>query len=879
MLAICLGRFNGYEHFYTSSGKWFTGLGIRTLYVVRNFAKYEELEPIVASLPSAEVSIEDINALQDLGHGPTRTAGAKLLKKMLEFVHDSEAIYQANAGTLDASSAFIGDPVKHKYLTLHEIADFLLPKRLKKDGKFDAPALYAVHRSLMQDDIFFRPLKETGHRGSYLFEISPLSEVRIVQKVESLVRDYFASRAADGSPNPNKGDKLSLMHGFIRKARNAIDRSRKHRQWTGSGIIGPSRTELSQDGEEWTPAEREILQFIELWAAYQKFPTYSRYQCVGPALLKAIDRYPEAEKLAHTTGWTFLQEVRWIPPWEIPARYRVRFPDVNIKRGAGYIRPSFDMLDRHIKDDVFSNDRKVWEGVTAYCIDAETTVDIDDAVSLEKTSVPGQYWIHVHVADPASCIAAETPVAKYAELIPETVYLSGHFERMLPLDISQERFSLARHRPCLTFSALVNEEGEVLKHEIAPGQLEDVVYVTGEDVASAIGETRPDPELVGDELLIGTMPESKPAPRQVTRPDDLTEGQKAELSKLFELSKAIQAVRLSRGATPFFQPRVDARADFDQVSQETDGDDIILTAGDPSIHVGYSKRTGTEIVEHSMRLAGEVAAKWCHERNVPIPYRTQPHADQNAELIDQYTREVFYPILKAGARPEEGQWRHLRALLGGDEISSTPGRHFTLGADMYTKATSPLRRFGDLIVHWQIEAAILEERRTGQSLVDRKLKDEEMDFLPFNREHLDRMLPMLRLRERQARSLMRREGTDQWILQAMVRAWQFGEAPIPETFRFTVMHIAGRSNLLGRLDFLERPAYLRPSNLNGVTRMVDVRIGDVFRVRLHSIDIPAGQILVEAVEVLERAPDKTAKVTAAIEGKEVPDAAQQTAAS
>lgn len=868
MLAICLGRFNGYEHFYTNSGKWFSGLGIRTLFVVRNFATFEEIEPIIAQLPSTETPVEQLNALQDLGHGPTRTIGANLLRKMLDFTHSSEAIYQDNAGTLDASSAFIGDPVKNRYLTLHEIADLLLPKRLKEDGQFNAPALYAVHRALLQDEIFFRPLKEEGHRGSYLFEISPLSEVRIVQKVESLTREYLESlRGPEAIPSAHA--KTSPIHSFIHKARKAIDRSRMHRKWTTSGIIGPSHSEQPQIQQDWTETERDILHFIEIWAGYQKFPTYSRLQCVGPALLKLIDRYQEAENLAQTTGWSFLQEVRWIPPWEIPARYQMRLPDVEIKRGAGYTRPFFGILDRDIKHDVFSNDRKDWEGVTAYCIDSEYTTDIDDAVSVEKASAPDQHWIHVHVADPASSIAAETPVAKYAELIPETIYLPGHFERMLPANISQERFSLAPNRPCLTFSALVNDEGVVLDHKVTPGRLKELVYITGEDVASAIGETRPDPQVAGGELRVGTIPEAKPAPRKMTRPDDLTKEQIAELSKLSKLGEAIQAIRVSRGATPFFQPRLEAWAEFDQVSQRIDEDSFILSAGDPSIRIGYSRRTDTALVEHAMRLAGEVAAKWCHERGIPIPFRTQPHAVRNDALIRQYTRDVFYPLLEAGVRPEPGQWRHLRALLGGDEISTTAGPHFLLGVDMYTKATSPLRRYGDLIVHWQIEAAILHERRTGQSLVGKK-PEESMDFLPFSRERLDRMLPMLRVREKQVRSLVRQSGTEQWILQALVRAWRFGEASLPETFKFTVGHIAGRNYLLGQLDFLDRHAFIRAHTLNDVAKMVDVRIGDVFRVRIKEINVHTQQILVEAIEVLERAADKVQAVTAAIEGKERP---------
>ena len=865
VLAICLGRFNGYEHYYASSGKWFSGLGVRTLFVIHNFASFAEIEPIIAELPSTETPLENLNTLQDLGHGPSRATASKLLLRMLEFVQSSEAIYQANAGTLDASSSFIGDPERHRYLTLHEIADLLLPKELKDGDKFNPSALYAVHRSLLQDEVFFRPLKVTGHRRSYLFEISPLSEVRIVQRVENMVREYLDGMQSDKSQRGGS----SIMPNFIKTARKAIDQSRKHRQWSETGIIGPSKTEGSQL-PEWSDPELQILQFMELWAGYQLFPNYSRLQCTGSAILRAIGRYQDAEALSPSTGWTFLQEVRWIPPWEIPARYRVRFPEVEIKRGGGYTRPSFGMLDQHLKSDVFADSRKDWEGVTAYCIDSESTMDIDDGVSLEKTSVPGQYWIHVHVADPASCIAAETPVAKYAELIPETIYLPGHFERMLPSGISQEKFSLAPGRPCLTFSALVNDNGLVLEHQVTPGRLKDVVYMTGEDVASAIGETRADPVVGVDELAIGPAPQTKPPPRKMTRPADLTPEQLSELTKLSELGKAIQAIWLQKGATPFFQPRAEAAAYFDAVSQSaTKDDNFILTTGDPSIRIAYAQRGGsTELVEHAMRLAGEVAARWCHERGIPIPFRTQPHAVQNAALIQQYTRDVFYPLLERGVRPDDGQWRHLRALLGGDEISTAAGPYFTLGADMYTRATSPLRRFSDLIVHWQIEAAILHERRTGRSLVlppdangisssssssSSSREDSDDSFLPFSRARLDRMLPMLRMREQQARALTRRDGADQWILQALVRAWRFGEAPLPDTFQFSVVHVAGRRSVLGRLDWFDRPALLRSDALGGVARMVDVRVGDVFKVRLRDVNVHAKRILVEAVELLERA--------------------------
>ncbi|OTB06612.1 hypothetical protein M426DRAFT_318669 [Hypoxylon sp. CI-4A] len=856
MLAICLGRFNGYEHFYTSSGKWFTGLGVKTLFTVQRFVEPDELKPVISELPATETPLEALNALRDLGHSPSRSTGASLLRKMLRFSHDAEAIYQENAGTLDASSAFIGDPVKHRYLTLHEIAELLLPKSYQEGEKFEPEALYAVHRALMQDEVFFRPLRQTGHKRSYLFEVSPLSEVRIVQRAENLVREYMER---DARRTNSKKTATLPMHDFITKARQLIDQSREKRQWTKSGIIGPSSSTTKgavspPETPEWSATDTELLQFVELWASYQKFPSYSRLQCHGSAILRALDRYQDAETLSASTGWTFLQEIGWIPSWEIPARYSIRFPGVEIKRGGGYVRPFFGNLDRHLKRDVLAPMRKEWENMMAYCIDAESTLDIDDAVSLERTSNPNQYWIHVHVADPASSIQAETPVAKYAELIPETIYLPGHQEHMLPSSIGIERFSLAPNRPCLTFSTLVNTEGLTLDYKITPGILKDVVNMTSEDVAAAIEDQRDDPVVGEGEVSLGPIPKPKPAQKPMTRPGDLNHAQKEELSILAKLGKAIQSQRLNRGATPFFQPRAEAQAYFDHLPQN-DTESFITLAGDPAIRVGYSQRTGTDLVENAMRLAGETAARWCHERGIPIPFRAQPHAVQNAAQIQQYTRDVFFPLLHAGIRPDDNQWRHLRALIGSDEITTTAGPHFTLGADMYTKATSPLRRFSDLLVHWQIEAALVEEKRRGRSLVGSAAADNEA-FLPFSRDTLDRMLPMIRVREKQARALASGDGGDQWILQALVRAWRFREAAVPATFRFRVMHVNGRRSVLGRLDWFERPAMLKADALNDVLKMADVRVGDVYEVRLRNVNVHANQILVETVQVLEKTADK-----------------------
>lgn len=826
-------------------------MGVKTLFVVNKFVTPDELKPVIEALPPAEISIGDLNTLQDLGQGPSRSAGAVLLRKMLQFAQDAEAVYQANAGTLDASSSFIGDQDEHRYLTLHEITDLLLPDTDKHGGKFSPHCLYAVHRALLQDEVFFRPLRHTGHRRSYLFEVSPLSEVRIIQKVEKFVRDY-QDRLERSTRSP-KSTAEYPVESFVSKAQKLIDGSRTTREWSQNGIIGPSSKSV-RGKPDWSDRDLEILQFIELWASYQKFPQYSRLQTIGSALLRAVGRYQEAQGYLPVVGWTFLQEVGWIPPWEIAARYSLRFPGVEIKRGGSYVRPLVGILDRHLKQDALALIRKPLNEVTAYCIDDITAREIDDAVSLERTLDPEKFWIHVHVADPASSFGADTPVAKYAELIPEAIYLPGHLESMLPESLIHDRFSLAPDRPCLTFSALVNTDGAILDEKVTANILKSVIYMTYEDAASAIGEVREIPFAEGAQWSLGTVSKVTTASRKMTRPQDLNEEQKNDLAILSKLGKTIQAGRLEKGATPFFQPRPAAIVDFSSViKKESDG--FITTSGDPSIHIYYSRPCGADLVENAMKLANEVAARWCDERQIPIPFRTQPHALRNAALVQQYARDVVNPMLNSGVKPDETVLRQMQSLLGVDEVSTTPGLHFTLGSDVYTKATSPLRRFSDLIVHWQIEAALLEEKRLGRKLVsskDGETKGDDLSFLPFSRERLDRMLPMIRLREKQARALTNIDGTDQWIMQALVRAWRFKEAPLPETFKLTVSDLSN-TRIFGRLDWFERRAILKHTALNNIIVGSDVHLGDVFEVRLTNVDIHSKLIFVEAVSLLERA--------------------------
>lgn len=96
--------------------------------------------------------------------------------------------------------------------------------------------------------------------------------------------------------------------------------------------------------------------------------------------------------------------------------------------------------------------------------------------------------------------------------------------------------------------------------------------------------------------------------------------------------------------------------------------------------------TSREVVTDAMLMAGEAVARHAMANNVPIPFVGQPVPEeirQPATLSEMYAyRRLFKPSSSSlGAQP-----------------------HFGLGLEVYTRATSPLRRYLDLLTHQQLRA-------------------------------------------------------------------------------------------------------------------------------------------------------------------------------
>ena len=126
----------------------------------------------------------------------------------------------------------------------------------------------------------------------------------------------------------------------------------------------------------------------------------------------------------------------------------------------------------------------------------------------------------------------------------------------------------------------------------------------------------------------------------------------------------------------------------------------------PEIHFDLETNSGVQvkpveqntpartIVAECMILYNYLAAKLASETKLPILYRGQ-EPPQETLFIDEsnYTYYVFQ------------QRRKLQPLV----IDTTSQPHSGLGVDVYTQATSPLRRYSDLLAQRQMRAALFEE--------------------------------------------------------------------------------------------------------------------------------------------------------------------------
>jgi hypothetical protein len=780
--------------------------------------------------------------LQRLQEALPRDVGKNLLRKMNDFWKRADETYLAAAPRLENAHKNVARHNRIKYATLEELANMLLAgvSGISKEvnGCHSKSDLYAVHRAVMRADIGFRVQPKGTLRAGGSYEILSFSEVEEATKVADYVRSY-----TEKSMTP-------MLVSFIKKCQRLIDKSREHRDFTTHGTVGPSRNseaalESSTPGyyrkgraQGTFDSDDEIfLGFLESWACLQNFSNGSYLNGIASAILRATKRYDDVV-LDSKTGWTFLQEVGAIAPWESLSSYTLRLPNTGRRLSREIPGPVKDSTT-----DKLSDIRKDWEKLHVFCIDQAGALEIDDGVSIEATETPDEYWTHIHVADPASHLYQFSGAVQYAERMIQNVYHPDRTVFMLDQEFVDSKLSLAGGRPCLTFSARISLDGQILEHKVCAGVIQNVSYLSPsvfEAVAS--GEPESNESDDGAVHMVGSGSTVEPTPsRKMSSIDELSEEQKEQLKLLHQVGRAHAKMLQSRGGMNQGPTNYEISVHFDGAEWEKpELTHSMRYDGDPTIKVVIpeSNARSTGALGYLMLLANQVCAKWCYARGIPIPYRVTPN---NPNKLDptEYFKKVLLPLRnEEGVAPQETASGYLE-VVGAAQPSLTPGPHLAVGAEMIAKCTSPLRRFPDFLVHAQIGAALREEARTGKSLEGNTSED----FLPYSSEAISALLPQIDTRERSMKKA-ERDAKQSWLAHFLLRAWRFKEAELPP-LTFTVKSTNEYKGIMdGTLnEFLAGARCQIPDWL----KSDDVKDGDTFGVEIADINTYVGRIDLKAL--------------------------------
>ncbi|HLO94292.1 MAG TPA: RNB domain-containing ribonuclease [Burkholderiaceae bacterium] len=301
--------------------------------------------------------------------------------------------------------------------------------------------------------------------------------------------------------------------------------------------------------------------------------------------------------------------------------------------------------------------------VQAFSIDDSATTEIDDALSVQGLG-SGTIVFGVHIAAPGLAIQPDSPVDKVARERFSTVYMPGWKLTMLPDEVVQH-YTLAEGRDCPAVSLYVTMDEATLEIRSRETRLERV------PIAANLRHDKLD-STVTEASLSGEAPA------------DYAFG--AELRFCFRLAKHLKAQReIVRGKPETFnRPDYTFRLDSNG-EREPEGHEVVS--------IGTRQRGAPLdlIVAEAMILANSSWGGWLNELGLPGIYRSQAS-------------------LAPGVKVRMGV---------------KPAPHAGMGVAQYTWATSPLRRYTDLVNQWQI-IACARHGRTAALVAPFKPKDAQL---------------------------------------------------------------------------------------------------------------------------------------------------------
>jgi exoribonuclease-2 len=272
-------------------------------------------------------------------------------------------------------------------------------------------------------------------------------------------------------------------------------------------------------------------------------------------------------------------------------------------------------------------------------IDGQSTLDFDDALSIEKEG--GLLRAGIHIVDVAHFVRRGDAIDAEALARGSSIYMPDRKISMLPAALAEGLCSLKKGelRPAISILVDFSPEYRMLDYRIVPSLVRVRHQLRYFDVNAGTEELE-------------------------------------EISILSRIAERFRQQRLEEGAVQITLPEIN-----------------IWVGEDRGIHVNKFNREspGRLLVSELMILANWLMAKFLTASGLPAIFRSQAAPRERLYSGDEGT--VFQ------------NWMQ-RRLISRFMLGSRAGKHSGLGLEAYITATSPIRKYFDLVGQRQIRAAL-----------------------------------------------------------------------------------------------------------------------------------------------------------------------------
>ncbi|HAC18375.1 MAG TPA: hypothetical protein DCF78_07320, partial [Dehalococcoidia bacterium] len=369
----------------------------------------------------------------------------------------------------------------------------------------------------------------------------------------------------------------------------------------------------------------------------------------------------------------------------------------------------------------------------------------------------------IHIADASSIVQAESALDKDADRRMATMYLPERKIWMLPPQVAADLGSLSpgERRLAVSLLATISKDAEVVSWEVTPSIIQSRAALSYDTVDARIAD------------------QNAPMHR--------------ELSSLRVLAKKIKAKRESTG-TP--------NLDRDELSVK------VSESGEITVNVLQRSNPARTMIAEFMIFYNAMLAEFCKKNELPAPYRSQKAPDLS-DIVAQTPEGLL-------------RWYLTVRKMGPATISTEPGAHAGLGVPAYIQASSPLRRYPDLVIQRQVSHFL----KTGEKFYS----DEEISSVAQRADMQIREISRMEF-DREKYWFLKHLDTERRELE------RAGEESIHEAYV-----LDNQPNRAGVMDLVQYPFRVRAALGS------EVKPGEVVKLRLHSVDLwrRVGQFVVAA---------------------------------